>query len=76
MLVAVSRVAIDAHSALEVLSGCAIGAIAAAAATRSIGRAGGIRVSLAWLAPALAWMLLTLPAPPVLASHDWITGSQ
>jgi hypothetical protein len=73
LLVAVSRVAIDAHSASEVLSGCAIGAIAAAAATRSIGRAGCVRVSLAWLAPGLAWMLLTLPAPPVLASHDWIT---
>ena len=36
-------------------------------------RAGGIRVSLAWLAPALAWMLLTLPAPPVMPSHNWIT---
>ena len=40
VLVAVSRVAIDAHSASEVLSGCAVGALAAAVATRSIDRAG------------------------------------
>ena len=51
VLVAVSRVAIDAHSASEVLSGCAVGVLAAAVATRSIDRAGGMRLSLAWLAP-------------------------
>ena len=73
-LVAVSRVAIDAHSASEVLSGCAVGALAAVVSTRSIDRAGGMRLSLAWLAPPLVWMLLTFPAPPVMPSHDWITG--
>ena len=71
-IVAVSRVAIGAHSASEVLSGCALGALAAAVATRSIDRAGGMRLSFAWLTPALVWMLLTLPAPPVMQSHDWI----
>jgi len=74
VLVAVSRVAIDAHSASEVLSGCVVGALAAVVATRSIDRAGGVRLSIAWLAPPLVWMLLTLPAPPVMPSQDWITG--
>ena len=64
-LVAVSRVAIDAHSVSEVLSGCAVGALAAAIAIRAVDRAGGVRLSFAWLAPALVWLLLTLPAPPV-----------
>ena len=73
-LVAVSRVALATHSTSEVLSGCAVGALAAAVTIRSINRAGGVRLSPAWLAPALAWMLLTFPAPPVIASHEWITG--
>ena len=73
-LVAISRVAVDAHSASEVLSGCAVGMLAAAVATRSIDRTGGTRLSLAWLAPGLVWLLLTFPAPPVMPSHDWITG--
>jgi len=73
-LVAVSRVAIDAHSVSEVLSGCAVGALAAAIAIRAVDRAGGVRLSFAWLAPALVWLLLTLPAPPVMASHDWIAA--
>ena len=73
-LVAVSRVAIGAHSASEVLSGYAVGALAAAVATRSIDRAGGMRLSVAWLVPALAWMVLTFPAPPVIESQDWIAG--
>jgi len=72
-LVAVSRVVLGTHSESEVLSGCAVGALAAVVATRSIDRAGGVRLSVVWLAPALAWMLLTFPAPPVMASHDWIT---
>ena len=74
VLVAVSRIAIGAHSASEVLSGCALGVLAAAVTTRSIDRAAGKCLSLAWLAPALVWLLLTLPAPPVMASHDWIAG--
>jgi hypothetical protein len=47
-LVAVSRVAIDAHSASEVLSGCAVGALAAAVAIGPSTLAA--RLSLAWLA--------------------------
>ena len=73
-LVAVSRVAIDAHSASEVLSACAVGALAVGWSRPGPStRAGAVRLSLAWLAPPLAWMLLTLPAPPVMPSHDWIT---
>jgi membrane-associated phospholipid phosphatase len=74
VLVAVSRVALGTHSASEVLSGGAVGALAAAVAVRSIDRTGGARLSLFWLAPALVWLLLTLPAPPVMASHDWIAA--
>ena len=48
----------------------AVGALAAAIATRSIDRAGGVRLSFAWLTPGLVWMLLTLPAPPVMQSRD------
>jgi len=74
VLVAVSRVALETHSASEVLGGGAVGALAAAVVIRAIRRAGGTRLSPAWLAPALVWLPLTLPAPPVMASHDWITG--
>ena len=70
VLVAVSRIATGAHSASEVLSRCALGVLAAAVTIRSIDRAGGMRLSLAWLAPALVWLVLTLPAPPVMASHS------
>jgi len=72
-LVAVSRIAVGAHSASEVVSGCLIGAVAGAVATRSIVRPGGRGLSLAWLVPPFVWLLLTLPAPPVMATHDWIT---
>ena len=75
VLVAISRIAVGAHSVSEVLSGGALGLLTAAVATRSVPRAGvKRRLSLAWLAPALVWLVLTLPAPPVMASHDWIAG--
>jgi len=74
VLVVVSRVELDAHSPSEVLSGGAVGALAARVAIRAIAHAGGTRLSLAWLAPALAWLLLTFPAPPVMPSHGWIAG--
>jgi membrane-associated phospholipid phosphatase len=72
-LVAVSRIAVGAHSASEVVSGCLIGAVAGAIATRSLVYAGGRGLSPAWLLPAFVWLLLTLSAPPVMATHDWIT---
>jgi hypothetical protein len=72
-LVAVSRIAVGAHSVSEVVSGYLIGAVAGAIATRSLVHAGGRGLSLAWLVPAFVWLLLTLSAPPVMATHDWIT---
>jgi fructose-specific phosphotransferase system IIC component len=72
-LVAVSRIAVGAHSVSEVVSGYLIGAVAGAIATRSLVHAGARGLSLAWLVPAFVWLLLTLSAPPVMATHDWIT---
>jgi len=72
-LVAISRVVVGAHSTSEVLLGSVVGLLASTAVVPSLRRVGAPTLSLAWLAPALAWLLMSLPAPPVIASHDLVT---
>lgn len=73
LVVAVSRVAVGAHSVSETIGGAALGVLAAGVGIRMLHRVSVPKLAFAWLVPALAWLLLTLPAPPVIASHGWVT---
>ncbi len=73
VVVAISRLVTGAHSASEVLGGFAVGTVAAAVSIQSLRRIRTPGLALVWLAPAFAWLLFTLPAAPLVASHDWVS---
>ena len=73
LLVAVSRVAVSAHSWSEVIGGFALGAIASAVALR-LGRPWPALGRVRLLAPLLlAWALLGVAGAPPSPTHGWVT---
>lgn len=74
-LVAVSRIAVGAHSASEVVLGAAVGYAAAVPALLAFGRhgAGGSHLVRGAGALALTWLAATSMAAPPSRTHDWVT---
>ncbi|SAL39284.1 phosphatase PAP2 family protein [Caballeronia humi] len=72
VVVGVSRIVVGAHSASEVIAGCALGALVAVGFARIAWRAEAGRLSPAPVAASLAAVAITLHGVPV-PSHQWIT---
>lgn len=73
LLVAISRVAVSAHSVSEVIGGFALGAAASAAALW-LGRPWPALGRVRLLAPLLlAWAALGVAGAPPSRTHDWVT---